>query len=299
MPLLTHLPLEPGCEDYSFIDQAFPDFEQGLESILADSIEKLELDASLDEPDAITSSLFSGFSTQLILFLIPLNCSLLLVSGLENYGTRLGPFLQLCLWLPRCQHFNWFATSLATLQPFHFCLLHHLITSPCILPIGRLIRVYQDFRLASVLLLLPLLTWSSSFLASELPSLILFPLPDSEQGVILVSEVHELLTKVHDILDNVVSKWDGNVAHILVHFLKSASRQCHEVWASQFPFLHSLKDVPPSEACLYGHMNWSLGMAQQQSTIGLSQVFPPKERWQNQGMDWVQFRCAKDAFSRV
>ena len=31
-------------------------------------------------------------------------------------------------------------------------------------------------------------------------------LPDSEGGVIPVSEVHELLLKVHNILDNVVSK---------------------------------------------------------------------------------------------
>ena len=48
-----------------------------------------------------------------------------------------------------------------------------------------------------------------------------------------------------------------------------------EVWASQFPFLHNLKDViPPSEACLYGHINWSLAQTQQQSSIGLSQAFP-------------------------
>ena len=53
--------------------------------------------------------------------------------------------------------------------------------------------------------------------------------------------------------------------------------QCHEVWASRFPFLHSLRDViPPSEACLYGHINWSMAKAQQQSSIGLSQSFPSK-----------------------
>ena len=57
----------------------------------------------------------------------------------------------------------------------------------------------------------------------------------------------------------------------------SASRQHHEVWASQFPFLHSLKDVvPPSEACLYGCIIWSLAWAQQQSSIGLCQSFPSK-----------------------
>ena len=58
---LTHFPLEPGCEDYSFLDQAMADFEQGLDSILTDSLEKQELDASLDETDGITSSVSSGF----------------------------------------------------------------------------------------------------------------------------------------------------------------------------------------------------------------------------------------------
>ena len=56
MSSLTHFPLEPVCEDYCFLDQAVVDFEQGLDSILTDSIETLELDTSLDEPDAITSS---------------------------------------------------------------------------------------------------------------------------------------------------------------------------------------------------------------------------------------------------
>ena len=37
----------------------------------------------------------------------------------------------------------------------------------------------------------------------------------------------------------------------------------------------SLRDViPSSEACLYGHINWSLAQAQQQSFMGLPQSFP-------------------------
>ena len=58
---LIHFPLELGCEDYSFLDQAMADFEQGLDSILINSLDTLELDTSLDEPDAITSSVSSGF----------------------------------------------------------------------------------------------------------------------------------------------------------------------------------------------------------------------------------------------
>ena len=61
-------------------------------------------------------------------------------------------------------------------------------------------------------------------------------LPNSEGGVIPVSELHELFIKVHDILDNAVSKQVGNSTHILAHVFNSVSRQHHEVWASQFPF---------------------------------------------------------------
>ena len=52
---LTHSHLEPGFEDYSFLDQAVADFEQGLDSILNNSIETPQLDTSLDEPYAIIS----------------------------------------------------------------------------------------------------------------------------------------------------------------------------------------------------------------------------------------------------
>ena len=58
---LTHFPLEPGCEDYGFLDQAVAHFNQGLDSILTDSLETPVLDTSLEEPDAITSSVSSGF----------------------------------------------------------------------------------------------------------------------------------------------------------------------------------------------------------------------------------------------
>ena len=35
---LTHFLLEPGCEDYAFLDQAVADFKQGLDSIFTDSL---------------------------------------------------------------------------------------------------------------------------------------------------------------------------------------------------------------------------------------------------------------------
>ena len=43
--------------------------------------------------------------------------------------------------------------------------------------------------------------------------------------MIEASEVHDLLTVIHDILDRAVSKWVGNAAHVLAYLLNSASRQ--------------------------------------------------------------------------
>ena len=92
-----------------------------------------------------------------------------------------------------------------------------------------------------------------------------------------MSKVCELLLMFHDILDNGLSKQVGNSACILAHVFNSASRKDYEVCTSQFPFLHSLKDVvPPSEACLYGCINWPLTQTLQQSSVGLSQSFPSK-----------------------
>ena len=77
--------------------------------------------------------------------------------------------------------------------------------------------------------------------------------------MIPVQEVVDMLTKIHDILDNALFKQVGSTAHILVPLFNSASRQLHEVWVSQYPFLYIFKDpVPPSDACLYGHIDWSL-----------------------------------------
>ena len=126
---LTHFPLELDCEDYPFLDQAVADFEQGLDSILTNSLETPELGTSLDEPDAVTSSVSPGFLHS-VSSLIILNCCLLLTKDLVNCGVRRGLFLQLCLWLPRCQHPNLFVIFLATLQLFNSSPLLHWITSP-------------------------------------------------------------------------------------------------------------------------------------------------------------------------
>ena len=106
MSLLTHFLQGPGCEDYSFLHQAVSDFEQGMDFILTNSIETPELDMFLDESDAIASSVSSGFLHLVSTLSDNSKLQLLLALGLINCGASLGPFLHLCLWLPRCQHLN-------------------------------------------------------------------------------------------------------------------------------------------------------------------------------------------------
>ena len=103
---LTHFPMEPGCEDYAFMDQAVANFKQGLDSILTDSLETPELDTSLEKPDAITSSVSSGFLCSVNTFSDNSMPQLALAFVLVNLGTRLGLFLPLCVWLQICLHLN-------------------------------------------------------------------------------------------------------------------------------------------------------------------------------------------------
>ena len=73
-----------------------------------------------------------------------------------------------------------------------------------------------------------------------------------------------------------------------------------EVWASQFPFLHSLKDVVPlSEACLYGCINWSLAQAYQQSSIGLSQSLPSNRGGKARPWPWFHFTVQRRPFKSL
>ena len=87
-----HFPLEPWCEDYSFLNKAVADFEQGLDYILTDSIKTPELDTSLDDPDAITSSVSSGFLCLVSNISDTSKLQLASSSGLINCGTRLRSF---------------------------------------------------------------------------------------------------------------------------------------------------------------------------------------------------------------
>ena len=242
---LTHFPLEPGCEDYAFLDQAVADFEQGLDSILTDSLETPDLDTSLQESDAVTSSVSSGF--------------LYSVSTIsDNSKLQLAPSIHTHkLW---CQARALLAPVSMATKMSASKLIHYFSSHPATFGF-RASTPPDNISLNSANRKVALVVTLSS-------------LPEAEGDVIPVSEVHELLLQIHGILDKAVSKQVGNSARILAHLFNSVSRQCWKVWASQFPFLHSLKEVvPPSEACLYGHINWSLAQAH---SVGLSQSFPPK-----------------------
>ena len=257
---LTHFPLEPGCEDYAFLDQVVADFEQGLDSILTDSLETPDLDTSLQESDAVTSSVSSGFLH-----------SVSTIS--DNSKPQLAPSIHTHkLW---CQARDLLtpvslATKMSASKLIRYFSSHPAAfgfwasTPPDNISLNsanrKVDQSLSDFQTG--LGATAHATLDTEQLISHLQVALvdtLSSLPGAEGDVIPVSEVRALLLQIHGILDKAVSKRVGNSARILAHLFNSVSRQCGEVWASQFPFLHSLKEVvPPSEACLYGHINWSL-----------------------------------------
>ena len=293
---LTHFPLEPGCEDYAFLDQAVADFEQGLDSILTDSLKTLELHTSLEKPDAITSSVSSGFLH-----------SVSILS--DNSKLQLAPSIHTHkLW---CQARALLAPVSLAAKMSASKLIHYFSSHPAAFGFQastppddislnsanrKVDQSLSDFQTG--LGAAAHATLDTEQLISHLQVALVdtfSSLSEAEGDVIPMSEVHELLVWIPGILDKAVSKRVGNSAHILAHLFNSVSRQHHEVWASQFPFLHSLKEViPPSEACLYGHINWSLA---QTHSVGLSQSFPPKRGGKARPWTWFQFTVQKRPMS--
>ena len=59
-------------------------------------------------------------------------------------------------------------------------------------------------------------------------------------------------------------------------------------------YFYSLRDVIPlGEACLYGCVNWPLIQDQQQSSMGLSQSFPPKRAGKTRPQTGCHFMVQK------
>ena len=148
-----------------------------------------------------------GFSTWLVPFLIILSHSLLLAFVLITCGARLELFLPLCLWLLRCQHLKLISYFSSHPAAFGFW----ASTPPDNITLNSANRKadqsLSDFQTG---------VGAAAYATLDTEQLIchfrvalvdtLSSLPDAEGGVIPVSEVHELLLKVHDILDKAVSK---------------------------------------------------------------------------------------------
>ena len=205
---LTHFPLEPGCEDYAFLDQAVAGFEQRSDSILTDSLNTLELDTSLDEPDAVTSSsVSSGFL-----------CSVSTLSG--NSKLQLAP--SICTNKLQCQARALFApvslgTKMSASKLICYFSSHpaafgfQASTSPDNISLNSTNRKadqsLSDFQTGisatahATLDTEQLISCLQVALVDTLSSL-----PKAEGNVIPVSEVRELLLQIHGILDKAVSK---------------------------------------------------------------------------------------------
>ena len=213
---LTHFPLELGYEDYSFLNRAVADFEQVFHSILTNCLETPELDTSLDEPDAFISWV-SGFL-----------CS---VSTPDNTKLQLAPSIRSNkLW---CQARAILAPVLASKLICYFS-SHPAAsrfwssTPPDNITLTSANRKadqpLSNFKTGvaaahATLDMLQVISYLWVALVDTISSL-----QNSEGGIIPVSKVCELLLKVHDILDNAVSKQVGNSAQMLAHVLNSVSR---------------------------------------------------------------------------
>ena len=144
-----------------------------------------------------------------------------------------------------------------------------------------------------MLLLVPLLTQTTYLCLKSCLVDTLSSLPNSEEVLYLCLKCINCFSR-HETFWSVLFPVSWELSSYFSTVFNSVSRQHHEVWASQFPFLHCLRDViPPSDACLYGHINWSLVQAQQQSSIGLSQPFTPKRGGKARPWDWVPFHSKK------
>ena len=190
-----------------FLDQAVADFEQDLDSILTKSLETPELDASLDEPDAVPSSVSSWF--------------LHMVSTLsDNSKLLVAPSIRFCkLW---CQAKALLAPVPLATKMSMSKLICYFSSHPAAFrfqsstPLDNITLTSANRKADQSLSDLQTGVGAAAYATLDTEQLIshlqvalldtLSSLPDSEGGIIPVSEVCELLLRIHDILDNAISK---------------------------------------------------------------------------------------------
>ena len=216
-----------------------------LDSVLTDS-QLPKLNASFDEVDALHFQSLQCFYTQLVPFLINQDHSFLLASNLIIYGARLGHYFYLYHREVKGQPLSLFITFPGIKwhldsRPFCHLLLYTITLNPANQGMDHSLSDFQTGIGAAVhatLDTVQLISHTRATLGDTIASL-----QGSNKAVIAASEVHALLSKIHDILDSVLSKWDHNMAHILTYLFNSLSSQYPEVWASQFLFLHNILDI--------------------------------------------------------
>ena len=201
-----------------------------MDSILTNSLETEELDASLDEPDAIPSSVSSWFLHS--------------VSSLSD-NSKLQPSPSIRSHKLWCQARTLLAPVPLATKMSASKLIHYFSSHPAAFrfqsstPPDNITLISANRKTDQSLSDLQTGVGAAAHATLDTEQLIsclgvalldtLYSLPNSEGDIISVSEVCELLLKVHDILDSAVSKQVGNSACILVHVLNSIFRQHCEV----------------------------------------------------------------------
>ena len=190
----------------AFLDPAVADFKQGLDSILTDSLKTPELDTSLEEPDAITSSVSFGFlysvpfSDNSKLQLAPsirthkLWCQARAILAPVSLATKMSASKLICYFSSHPAAFGFQAST----PPDNISL------NSADRKVDQSLSDFQTGLGATAHATLDTEQLISCLQAAlvDTPS----SLPEAEGDVIPVSEVHELLLQIHGILDKAVSK---------------------------------------------------------------------------------------------
>ena len=179
-----------------------------MDSILTDSIEPPELDTSFDKPDAVTSSVSSGFLHSVSTISNTCKPQLALRIRSHQLGARLGQALLASVSgatkMSASKLIHYFSSHPAAFGIWSSTPPDNITLTPANRKADQSLSEFQTGVGAAAHATLSMdqvICHLRVALVDTVSSLL-----DSEGGVILVSEVHELLIKVHDIVDNAVSK---------------------------------------------------------------------------------------------
>ena len=209
---LSHFPLEPGCKDYSFLDQAVEALSMVMILSLWTSMDTPELYGSLDEVDAMHSSVSPSFlclvSTISDAFRSKLAFSIHSLYLQCQARVFLLPGLQAGK-MSACKFIHYFSSHPAT---FGFCALpsDNITLNHANKRTNHSLSNFQTDIGAAIHATLHTKQCISDIRTAFVDTVA--SLQGSDGKVIATSKVHDLLTKIHDILDSVICKWVGNTA---------------------------------------------------------------------------------------